>query len=208
MRRPGKWQQITPHMKSNRNMTVDRNMTAEEAWQLFEDKYPPSELGSVKNTYAEISAGVSPEILCKMLSRMMTDPNWEVRRTVLALMNEMPVGIDRIRVLGTAMKDEIKFISLQAMIFLSQIITDDPELLEELDPFLDSAAMIVERDALVEDQSLRSAAAAMLVRHHRDANGTIAETLLRNIHPNDKFVMHLSLELGLNLGIIEDEREA
>ena len=49
----------------------------------------------------------------------------------------------------------------------------------------------------------------MLVSHNQNRDVVeYAEIILRNIHPRNKFVMHMSIELGLQLQIIENEGDA
>ena len=107
------------------------------------------------------------------------------------------------------MDDCSKYVVLQAMLILTKIEIDSYEILESLLPFLEKAKEIVERDEDKKDQTLRVAAAAMLVSHNQNRDVVeYCEIILRNIHPRNKFVMHMSIELGLQLQIIENEGDA
>ena len=131
------------------------------------------------------------------------------RHAVLGLIAFIPLTPAVVRAIGSGLDDGSKYVVLQSLLILTKLEIDDDELLESLLPFLEKAKEIVERDENKKDQTLRVAACALLVSHNQNRDVVeFAEIILRNIHPRSKFVMHMAIELGLQLKLIENEGDA
>jgi len=187
--------------------------SAEYEWFFFRKKYVV--WTSCQDTYDELAELVPQEKLladlCDMLKeRVFTAEQAIKRHAVLGLLSLMPLTPGVVRAIGSGMDDCSKYVVLQAMLILTKLEIDDDELLlEALLPFLEKAKEIVQRDENKADQTLRVAACAVLVSHNLNCDVVeFGEIILRNIHPRNKFVMHMAIELGLQLQIIENEGDA
>ena len=188
------------------------NDSAEYEWFFFRKKYVV--WVECQDTYDELSELVPPEKLLSDLSDMLKEPVFSSeqaikRHTVLGLLSLMPLSPGVVRAIGSGMDDCSKYVVLQAMLLLTKIEIDSYEILEALLPFLEKAKEIVQRDENKADQTLRVAASGMLVSHNQNRDVVeYCEIILRNIHPRNKFVMSLAIDLGLQLQIIENEGDA
>ena len=186
--------------------------SAEYEWFFFRKKYVV--WTSCQDTYDELAELVPQEKLladlCDMLKeRVFTAEQAIKRHAVLGLLSLMPLTPGVVRAIGSGMDDCSKYVVLQAMLILTKIEIDSYEILESLLPFLEKAKEIVQRDENKADQTLRVAACAVLVSHNLNCDVVeFGEIILRNIHPRNKFVMHMAIELGLQLQIIENEGDA
>ena len=186
--------------------------SAEYEWFFFRKKYVVW-TGS-KETYLELAELIPADNLLADLVNILKEPVFSAessikRHAVLGLLAFMPLTPAVVRAIGSGMDDGSKYVVLQAMLILCKIEIDSYEILESLLPFLEKAKEIVQRDENKKDQTLRVAAAAMLVSHNQNRDvAEYAEIILRNIHPKSKFVMHMAIELGLQLQIIENEGDA
>ena len=189
------------------------NDSAEYEWFFFRKKYVV--WVECQDTYDELSELVPPEKLLVDLSAMLKEPVFSAeqaikRHAVLGLLSLMPLCQGVIKAIGSGMDDCSKYVVLQALLILTKLEIDDDELLlESLLPFLEKAKEIVQRDENAVDQTLRVAACAVLVSHNQNRDVVeYCEIILRNIHPRNKFVMTMSIEIGLFLNIIENEGDA
>ena len=189
------------------------NDSAEYEWFFFRKKYVFWE--SCRDTYLELAELIPQDKLLSDLVNILKEPVFSAehaikRHACLGLMAMMPLTTGVIKAIGSGMDDGSKYVVLQSLLLLTKLEIDDDELLlEALLPFLEKAKEIVQRDEKKADQTLRVAAAAVLVSHNLNCDVVeYCEIILRNIHPRNKFVMSLAIELGLQLQIIENEGDA
>ena len=189
------------------------NDSAEYEWFFFRKKYVF--WTSCQDTYLELAELIPQDKLLSDLVNILKEPVFSAehaikRHACLGLMAMMPLTTGVIKAIGSGMDDGSKYVVLQSLLLLTKLEIDDDELLlEALLPFLEKAKEIVQRDENAVDQTLRVAACAVLVSHNQNRDVVeYCEIILRNIHPRNKFVMTMSIEIGLFLNIIENEGDA